>query len=84
MSPSDEATRGATITVTVSKGPEFVTVPDIPLGTPEADARTQLAKLDLVPNFQQQFGDRKNPVVYSVPSAGQKVHVGSTVTVIVI
>jgi len=84
ISPADQAIKGATITVTVSKGPEFVTVPDIPLGTPEADAASQLQKLGLVPKFEQQIGDRADPVVYAVPSAGHKVHVGTTVTVIVI
>jgi len=84
VDPSGQAVKGSSITVTVSKGPEFVTIPDIPLGTSEADARDQLAQLDLTPDFQQQIGDRKDPVVYSVPRAGEKVRVGSTVTVIVI
>jgi len=84
LDPSDQAVKGSTITVTVSKGPEFVTVPDIPLGTSKSDADTQLRQLGLVPDFKQEIGDRTDPVVYSVPSAGQKVHVGATVTVIVI
>jgi len=84
LDPSDQAVKGSTITVTVSKGPEFVTVPDIPLGTSKADADNQLRQLGLVPDFKQEIGDRSEPVVYSVPSAGQKVHVGDTVTVIVI
>ena len=84
VDPSDQAVKGSTITVTVSKGPEFVTVPDIPLGTSKADADSQLRQLGLVPDFKQEIGDRTDPVVYSVPSAGEKVHVGTTVTVIVI
>jgi serine/threonine-protein kinase len=84
VNPDDKAVKFSTITVTVSKGPEFVTVPDIPLGTSEDDAKTQLTGLGLVPDFKAQFGNRPNPVVYSVPSAGDKVRVGSTVTVIVI
>jgi serine/threonine-protein kinase len=84
LSPSGRALKFSTITVTVSKGPEMVTVPDIPLGTTTADARKQLAQVNLVPNFQQLGINRPDPVVYDVPSAGQKVRVGSTVVVRVI
>jgi serine/threonine-protein kinase len=83
ISPSDRSRKFSTITVTVSKGPEFVTVPDISPGTSEGDASAQLDLLGLVPDFQQ-IGGRRDPVVYGVPDAGGKVHVGSTVTVIVI
>jgi eukaryotic-like serine/threonine-protein kinase len=83
ISPDDQAPKFSTITVTVSKGPEFVTVPDISLGTSEDDARAQLEELGLVPDFQPLTG-RNDPVVYDVPDAGQKVRVGSTVTVTVI
>jgi len=83
VSPSDKAAKGTTVTVTVSKGPEFVTVPDIPLGTTEPDARAQLEGLGLVPDFQEQ-GTRNDPVVFAVPDAGKRVRVGSTVTVLVI
>jgi serine/threonine-protein kinase len=83
LSPSDRATKFSTITVTVSKGPEYVTVPDIAFGTSEGDARTQLEQLGLVPDFQSPLGQRPDPVVYNVPDAGSKVRVGSTVTVLV-
>jgi serine/threonine-protein kinase len=83
LSPADRATKGSTIIVTVSKGPEYVTIPDIPIGTSQDDARAQLEGLGLVPDFQQ-IGNRKDPVVYDVPDAGKKVHVGSTVSVTVI
>ena len=84
IDPTGQAVKGSTITVTVSKGPEFVTVPDIPLGTSKADAQRQLTALGLVPDFKPQFGNGADPVVYSVPQAGEKVHVGDQVTVIVI
>jgi serine/threonine protein kinase len=82
ISPDTQAPKFSTITVTVSKGPEFVTVPDIPLGTTEADAQAQLADLGLVADFQQ-AGNRDDPRVYGVPDAGKKVRVGSTITVLV-
>src|SRR5262249_49750562 len=82
IDPSDQARKFSTITVTVSKGQEYVTVPDIPAGTSVDQARLQLEGLGLVPDFQP-FGERANPVVYGVPAAGTRVHVGSTVTVIV-
>jgi serine/threonine-protein kinase len=83
ISPSDHARKFSTITVTVSKGPQFVTVPDIPAGTTEGDAAAQLDQLGLVPDFQTISG-RSDPVVYGLPDAGSRVHVGSTVTVILI
>jgi beta-lactam-binding protein with PASTA domain len=83
VSPSDKARKFSTVTITPSKGPEFVTVPDIPVGTPASDAQKQLDDLGLVADFQQ-IGNRPDPVVYAVPEAGQKVHAGSHVKVIVV
>jgi serine/threonine-protein kinase len=83
ISPTDKARKGSTITITPSKGPEFVTVPDIPIGTPATSAKTQLEGLGLVVDFEQ-IGSRTDPVVYSVPQAGEKVRSGSSVKVIVV
>ncbi|HKC27208.1 MAG TPA: Stk1 family PASTA domain-containing Ser/Thr kinase, partial [Jatrophihabitans sp.] len=50
LSPSDTARKGSTITVNVSKGPEMVKVPDIPVGTPIGDATKAITDAGLVPN----------------------------------
>ena len=83
VSPTDKGRKFSTVTITPSKGPEFVTVPDIAVGTPAADAQAQLEQVGLVADFQQ-IGTRADPVVYDVPQSGQKVHAGSKVKVIVV
>src|SRR3954465_3605282 len=81
IDPSDRAVKGSTITVTVSKGPEMVKVPDIRIGTPIADAEQALREVGLVPDVRP-FGGIGTPVtVLAVPDAGQLVHSGSKVIV---
>jgi eukaryotic-like serine/threonine-protein kinase len=80
IDPSGQAVKFSTIKITVSKGPQMVTIPDIPLGTPASDATAQLQGLGLVV-VANQIGGRKDPVVYGLdPAAGTSVAVGSTVT----
>jgi serine/threonine-protein kinase len=83
ISPTDKARKFSTVTITPSNGPQFVTVPNIPVGTSRADAQAQLANLGLVADFQQ-IGSRPDPVVYDVPDAGRKVEAGSKVKVLLI
>jgi eukaryotic-like serine/threonine-protein kinase len=83
ISPSDKAPKGTKITVTVSKGPEFVTIPEIAVGTPAGDAQATLEDLGLKVEFNR-IGQREDPVVFSMsPGAGETVRVGSTVTLTV-
>jgi serine/threonine-protein kinase len=84
--PTGRAPLGATITVTVSKGPEFVTMPAIALLTPYGQAKTQLQELGLVVHRTDVSpGDKKNRnlVIDQDVPAGTSVHVGSTVTLTV-
>jgi eukaryotic-like serine/threonine-protein kinase len=77
--PTGKEAQGSTITCIVSKGPQFVTLPDIAVGTPLDQARQQLEGLGLQVKVDQ-IGNRADAVVYSMnPGAGQQVEVGSTV-----
>ncbi|MEO9139666.1 MAG: Stk1 family PASTA domain-containing Ser/Thr kinase [Jatrophihabitans sp.] len=85
VSPSDTATKFSTITITVSRGPEMVTVPKIPSGTPLADAEQAVQNANLVPDVRRLAGGSDGGVVLATtPSAGTSVHAGSTVTLYVI
>ena len=81
IDPSDQAPKGSTITVTVSKGPEFVQVPDIPVGTPIADAEQSLQSVGLVADVIPVGGGTPSTVLTTDPGAGTTVRSGSTVDV---
>jgi serine/threonine-protein kinase len=85
IDPSDEARKFSTVTVTVSKGPEFVQVPDIPIGTSVTDAEAALQNVGLNWSVDHKFGDRPDAVVFSVdPPGGTTVRRGSIITLTVI
>ncbi len=72
--------KGDTITLTVSKGPEKVAVPDLD-GMTESQARTALAAIGLKLNATRNpFAGDDATVRYQSPGAGSKVKVGSSVT----
>ena len=81
VEPSDRARKGGAITVTVSKGPEIVKVPDIAPGTLIGDAKKALTDVGLVPDVRTFAGNQPIMVLAISPGAGQPVHVGSKVTV---
>ncbi|MEU5214437.1 Stk1 family PASTA domain-containing Ser/Thr kinase [Streptomyces sp. NPDC020742] len=63
-----------TVTVTVSRGPNIVAVPDLS-GTPVADAKRRLRDLGLIPGTEtRQFSDEvaKGSVIGTDPAAGSK------------
>ena len=84
LRPSDRAPRGSTITVTVSKGPQFVTIPNFSQLEPLADVQRQLESLGLHVVVQKAFGGHGGVVVGVDPPSGQTVEVGSTVTVTIV
>ena len=57
VSPDDKATKFSTVTITVSKGPEIVRVPDIVLGDPVNDVKDALTEIGLVPDVVVVNGD---------------------------
>ena len=83
QSPSaGEVDKGSTITLLVSKGSEFVFVPNI-FSVSEAKAIAALKDLDLKPVVKK-VGNKKTKVVTNVsPKVGAKVKRGSTVTITV-
>ncbi len=81
IEPSDQATKFSTITVTVSKGPQRVQVPDIPVGTPVDEATRALTDVGLVPNVVPVGGNNPATVLTLSPGSGETVDTGSTVTI---
>lgn len=74
--------KGSTITLLVSKGSEFVFVPNV-FSVSEAKAVAALKDLDLKPTVKK-VGNKKTKVVTNVsPKVGTKVKRGSTVTITV-
>ena len=82
--PSDRAPQGSTITVTVSKGPQFVTIPNFSQLEPLSEVKSKLESLGLVVVVQKAFGGHAGAVVGIDPPSGQTVEVGTTVTVTVV
>jgi serine/threonine-protein kinase len=82
VSPTGYRVLGSTVDVVVSKGPEFVTVPDIALLTPFPRAKAQLEQLGFVVAREGAGFHRRNLVVDQ--DLRGLVHVGSTVTLTVI
>jgi serine/threonine-protein kinase len=80
VDPSDRVRKFGEVTLSVSKGPEFVTIPDdITQGTPASAAAAELEALHLHV-VEEQVGNRTDPVVLSMsPGPGTPVQVGSTV-----
>jgi eukaryotic-like serine/threonine-protein kinase len=78
--------KGGTVTLTVSKGADRVTVPDIATGTPVGDARRTLEdaglKVKVRPVFGGGGGDGRQVLSVNPPS-GTEVKRGDTITLIV-
>jgi serine/threonine-protein kinase len=85
QSPSDRAQKGATITLSVSKGPTMSTVPDV-TAQDEGSARSSLEQSGFVVQVQRQ--DVNDPgldgiVLSQSPTGGSRATQGSTVTITV-
>ena len=75
--------RGDSISYTVSKGPEMVTVPDV-VGLQRQEARNKLEGAGLTVQEDLILGGFFNTVRSSDPAGGSKVKKGSTVTISVV
>ncbi|MCU1659749.1 MAG: pknB [Pseudonocardiales bacterium] len=84
IDPTGQARKFSTITITVSKGPRTVVIPDISQLTRVGDAKAQLERLGLKVKVQKAFGGRSGLVVGINPPAGTTVDVGSTITLTII
>ncbi len=74
--PGTQVPHGATVTVTVSKGPDLVVVPDVS-GKTLDEAEQMLVQAGLV--LGQSLGNPRKTVTASSPSAGERVVRGSEV-----
>ena len=72
--------RGDSVSYTVSKGPEMVTVPDV-VGLQRQEARNKLEGAGLTVQEDLILGGFFNTVRSSNPAGGSKVKKGSTVTI---
>jgi eukaryotic-like serine/threonine-protein kinase len=84
VDPSGKATYGSTVTVTVSKGPEFVTIPDFPVLSRIADVQAQLQSLHLNVVVVPAFGGKQGRVIRIDPGEGTQVRPGDTVTITIV
>ncbi|MDX6555218.1 MAG: eukaryotic-like serine/threonine-protein kinase [Miltoncostaeaceae bacterium] len=83
--PNTQAEADATVTLTVSTGPEQATVPDVTGGSVD-DARAELADADLTVGDVVDQEDPSSPegqVINQSPSPGEKVDTGTAVTLTV-
>ncbi len=84
INPAGPVQAGETITVTYSKGPESVTVPDISVGSSEAEVQAAIEKAGLRwakgADEDGDPGQEAGTFVRSEPDAGRKVESGSVVT----
>lgn len=84
VSPTGKVTEFSEITITVSKGPPMVAVPDISNGTPVDDAVQTLEDAHLKADVHKVYGGFLGRVVGMDPPSGTEVRVGSTVTLTVV
>ncbi|MDQ2749340.1 MAG: Stk1 family PASTA domain-containing Ser/Thr kinase [Pseudonocardiales bacterium] len=84
VDPTGTARKGATITVTVSKGPELIAVPEIPSGTRPAQAKIQLERLGFKVKIVKHFGGILDEVVGIDPQSGTMVPPGTVITLDVV
>jgi serine/threonine-protein kinase len=83
VNPSDQAQKGSQITVTVSKGPQFVTIPNFTEFESANDVKHALESLGLNVVVRNPLGGDGNVVLRVNPPSGTTVQVGSTVTITV-
>jgi len=76
--------KGSAVTITVSKGPPPVTIPDV-TNQPAADAQAALEERGLVVQQKNDFSDTvaKGNVISTTPAAGMTVPKGTTVIMLV-
>jgi len=76
-----DAEEGSTVTISVSRGPDAVAVPNA-VGLLEADARDRLVEAGFQVESEEVFSDREpGTVTAQSPNAGAEAEHGSTVTI---
>ncbi len=72
------------VTLTVSRGPDLVTVPSVPRGNPLSDTEGKIDAAGLKWRIKPILGGFSGLVIEVRPSGGTRVHRGSTVTLSVV
>jgi serine/threonine-protein kinase len=82
--PDQRIEQGETVTITVSKGPTPVRIPELQ-GTPAGDARNTLEDLGFTVERRDEFSTQvaRDDVIRTEPPAGEEAPKGSTVTMVV-
>jgi serine/threonine-protein kinase len=75
---------GSTVAVHVSKGPEFVTIPDYHLLESLTDLEPQLVQLGLQVEVVKDFGGTAGKVINVDPTPGTSVRIGTVVKVTIV
>jgi serine/threonine protein kinase/beta-lactam-binding protein with PASTA domain len=75
---------GTTVTVHVSKGPEFVTIPDYRVLEPLSELKPQLEQLGLQVEVVAEFGGQAGRVINVDPGSGTQVRPGDVVKVTIV
>ncbi|MFN2624626.1 MAG: Stk1 family PASTA domain-containing Ser/Thr kinase, partial [Mycobacteriales bacterium] len=81
VDPGQTVPRGTTVTLKVSKGPEFVAVPDV-RGQRIEDARATITAAGLMPVVEHVANGRGRVVLDQNPAPGTRVRRGTTVRLI--
>jgi serine/threonine-protein kinase len=84
IEPTGQATYGSTITVTLSRGPQLVTVPDFDRFAPLSDVENALTAAQLNYTVHKAFGGELGRVVKIDPGPGTQVPINSTITITVV
>jgi serine/threonine-protein kinase len=81
VSPTGRVTEFSEVTITVSKGPRMVAVPDIQRFERVSEAQAALAAANLKSTVNAVGGGDGTWVLSVSPGSGEQVPVGSTVTI---
>jgi serine/threonine-protein kinase len=84
IEPTGQATYGSTVTVTLSRGPQMVTVPDFDRFAPLSDVENALTAVHLNYTVHKAFGGELGRVVKIDPGPGVQVPINSTITITVV
>jgi serine/threonine-protein kinase len=82
ISPTGREVKGSTITLTVSKGPHLVTVPQVHFGDQLSDVETALTNAGLTYDVERYSPGGTGTLVLKIsPKSGELVKIGSTVVI---
>jgi serine/threonine-protein kinase len=82
ISPTGREVKGATITLTVSRGPHLVTVPEVHFGDQLSDVESALTDAGLSYDVERYSAGGTGALVLKIsPKSGERVKIGTTVVI---